>query len=245
MRGISAAIWKGSILGGAFLLLPLCARITTPPLPPGVPAGAHRQKQGLWEYTGDDGSFRLYYPDGKIAQTGEIQIGVRRGVWKSYSLDTGKVTSIGLYRNDWRDGVWKYYDTGGRLYYTVTYAPEPKQPLLAMITHDYGNENGPYERFFPDGTLEERGAFYAGLYEGEIVRYYKNGKKAVEGRYKSDKMDGIWRYYYPEGGLERIETFRNGVLDGELKRYRPDGKLFLETRYSAGRESGPARVYVE
>jgi antitoxin component YwqK of YwqJK toxin-antitoxin module len=220
-----------------------CRRLTEPPIPAAVPPQAIRSGQGFWEHRSDGGEYIQYYPDGAVAKRGVIVNGLREGEWRSYSMNGIGITSIGRYHADWRDGLWEFFDTEGRLYYRIHYAEHPKREFISLITHDYGNENGNFERFFPDGRLEERGVFRGGYYDGPLVRYYRNGNIAVRGAYKKDKMEGPWIYYYPEGGIEREESYRNGTPDGVHRNFFPDGSLYQETHYKNGVESGPRKMY--
>jgi antitoxin component YwqK of YwqJK toxin-antitoxin module len=223
-----------------------CNRLRQPPRPPGAPDDAIRNRTtGLWMYSAPDGEFRMYYESGTVAYTGQVENGLRTGHWQTFASDGQRVTASGDYRQNWRDGIWRYFDGRERLYLTVEYRPEPKRFFGLLNITDYGNENGPFERYFPDGSLEERGVFWSGYYHGPIVRYHRNGRKAFEGEYEKDLPVGLWRYYYPEGTLEREETYRNGKLHGTLRNYYPDGGLYHETIFEDGVEVGPKRVYTD
>ena len=223
-----------------------CERLFQPPRPPGVPEGARRDRRmGVWNYLSPAGEYRRFYSDGKTAIQGRIIKNMRQGLWRFYSIDGKTLVAEGKCLNNLRDGVWRFHDDRGRLYMTKTYRPTPVRNFGLVYTIDYGNENGPYERYFEDGRLEERGFYRGGYYEGNLRRYYRNGKPAVEGRYKKDLKAGVWRYYYPEGGLERTEEYRAGLLWGNLKNYRPDGSLRQIAVFHRGklqkRELFPAR----
>ncbi len=234
----------GLLILAASLASLSCKRFTTPPVPPGVPEEATlNRKASVWEYRAPDGSYGMYYADGSVAARGQYKGGARTGVWKTFLPGGETVATRGHYRGDWRDGTWIFNDDEGKLYLSVEYALEPKREFIFLVTHDYGNENGPYERYFPDGSLEERGSFRAGYMEGPLVRYHSNGKQAVVGQYKKDKKVGVWRYYYPEGNLEREESYQEGVLEGVLRSYYPDGTLYQESRYSGGKIASPPVVY--
>lgn len=219
-----------------------CERVTNPPLPPGVPEGAKKERRGLWSYSSPEGEQRIYYKDGTLLSLGQSsKIGLRQGEWKTYTLEGHRVASIGKYLNDWRDGIWKYYDTEGKLYLIVTYAKEPRRDFL--ITRDYGNENGIYERYFPEGSIEEIGFFKGGFFEGPITRYHRNKKVSIKGQYKQDLMDGKWQYFYPEGNLEREENYKIGKKHGIFRNYHPDGTLYHETTFQEDIEIGTKQIY--
>lgn len=213
-----------------------CERLTKRPNPTEVPAGAVRDRRTtLWTLQSPDGTFRQYTDNGKIASQGKIVDGLRQGRWTTFGPDGKRIASEGNYKDDFRDGLWKFYDDAGVLYVTVEYAQEPKRPDLILITHDYGNENGVSERFFPDGRLEERMENRAGYADGPVVRYYRSGRKAHEGRFQEDRRTGMWRFYYPDGTVERTEEYKEGVLHGRVQNFLPDGRLYHESRWQDGR----------
>jgi antitoxin component YwqK of YwqJK toxin-antitoxin module len=234
------------LVAGALSFGVACERLKQPPRPANVPEGAVRNRDiNLWMYRAPDDSFRTYYSTGRLAQSGQMKAGTnqRTGTWQSYASDGERVTATGDYLNDWRDGLWRYFDGTEQLYLTVEYLPEPKRFFGFLAVTDYGNENGPFERYFPDGRLEERGVFWSGYYHGPIVRYHRNGNKAFEGQYETDHPVGRWRFYYPEGNLEREEYYRNGRLHGVLRNYYSDGGLYHETVFEDGQEVGPKRIF--
>lgn len=208
-------------------------RLRDKPRPLSVPAAAIRDRHsGLWIETTPDFT-RTYFPEGKLASQGPMRLGMREGAWKTFSPE-GVVISEGRFLNDFRDGVWEYKDDQGQVYLTMTYASHPKRDLIALLTHDYGNENGPYKRYYPDGKLEEEGSFHAGYFDGPITRYHPNGRVLLRGQYQQDLMTGRWTYYYTDGKLLREETYAAGQLDGELRAFYPDGRLYMEAAYKAG-----------
>ncbi|MDH5656236.1 MAG: hypothetical protein OEZ34_10030 [Spirochaetia bacterium] len=213
-----------------------CSRLTEAPLPSGIPEGAKYLSKGLWYYYGPNGELTLHYKNGALLGKGKIQNELKTGIWETYIADTGSTASLGSYQNGWRDGIWKYYDSEGRLYLLITYAPEPKRNFF--ITKDYGNENGLYERYYPDGSLEERGSFYSGYFNGKITRYHPNGNIAVQGNYLLDLMDGKWIYYFPDGKIEREENYSKGKKNGIFRNFHPDGTLYHETTFKNNIEIG-------
>lgn len=163
----------------------------------------------------------------------------RTGLWQNFAMDGKTVTTSGFYRNDWRDGRWEFRDAAGAIVQTMEYRPEPRRNFGFLITTDYGNENGPYRRYFPDGSLEEEGQFLSGYYEGILKRFHRNGELALEGRLEKDQAVGLWKSYYASGKLYREAHYKDGKLDGRLRIYDPDGSLKYSTVYAAGQKIGP------
>lgn len=213
-----------------------CARLKEPVRPPGVPEAATQDSRTkIWVYTSDTEQV-TYFRNGIVAQRGALANGLREGVWRSWSLDGRTIVSEGAYRNGRRDGVWRYYDNRGQLYQTQSYQPKPARSFGIFFHPDYGNENGPYARYFPDGSLEERGTFVGGYYEGPMQRHHRNGRVAVRGSYHRDQKSGQWNYYYPEGNLERTEHYEDGQLHGILHNYHPDGSTYQIAEFVRGKK---------
>ena len=231
------------ILG--ILIVSSCSRMTKPFRPEGVPEqSVYDRKMGLWNYTENNGIFRSYYSNGKIAESGELKDGKREGIWRTYSADENSIACEGLYKNDRRDGTWRWYDGDGKLYQTIEYREKPIRSFGFFYLRDYGNENGKHKRFFPNGRIEEEGNYDGGYHSGNMTRYYKNGNTAIVGRYEKDNKVGLWIYYYPEGSVEREENYSaNGVLHGFLKNYKPDGSLYQKVRYQNGVQTGEAEIF--
>ncbi len=245
MRRIALPANKLSVLLFAVALVSCkdgLARLKEPPRPPGVPEGAERDRRsGVWGYQTDH-DWTFYYADGKVFASGGLRLGLRQGEWNFYNVDGKTVLSTGRFVNDWRDGIWNYNDDRGTVFLTMTYAQEPKRDFVFLVTHDYGNENGPYVRHYPDGRIEEEGSFRAGYYEGPITRYHPNGRILLKGQYQKDQMVGRWLYYYPDGTLLREENYAQGLLEGPFKSYYPDGRIYVETSYKAGANVGPQTI---
>ncbi len=243
MTGNLQHIIRAAILtSGIALFLSACERFREMPVPETVPEGAEYDRRiGLWSHRSAAGEYTLYYSDGKTALKGQYQNGNRTGIWRTFSpYDQGNIVSEGSYVNDWRDGVWKFNDDSGAPYLTVAYAPEPKRTFGLIVTHDYGNENGPYRLYYPDGTLQEEGNYHSGYLQGRFRRYHPNGKIQIEGTYDKDEKTGNWTYYYPEGRIEKTVEYRKNTFHGVFRVFYPDGRLYNEAVYENGNlKSGP------
>lgn len=219
---------------GSMLLMVGCDRIVKIPPPEGVPESAQYDKvTGIWSDRKETGVQRSYYEDGDIAVQGKRVNGQRTGVWRTFTPG-GVVASEGEFKDDWRDGTWNFFDDQGELYLKIQYTEGPTRSFGFIVTHNYGNENGPYERYYPDGSLEERGEFHGGYFEGPVIRYYPDGKTALKGQFSGDKKNGLWRYYYPGGQLMKEETYKNGILNGPVRVFHEDGRVYHQSLYISG-----------
>lgn len=227
----------------ALLIAPIllsigCDRLVLPPLPDGVPEGAsYDRRNRLWVIRRDNREL-AFYANGKPAYAGELKDGRREGPWTSYAPDGKTVTTSGRYRNGRRDGIWVHRDDSGRLYVKIGYSPEPSNPVLSAVSEETGNENGPFERYYPDGRIELTGNYRAGVFDGLFRRYGRTGRIEYEGRYRDGLKEGLWKFYDRFGSLIREERYQNGELEGEFCIFR-NGRAVFKTVYAKGKEIGP------
>ncbi|MCB1166432.1 MAG: toxin-antitoxin system YwqK family antitoxin [Leptospiraceae bacterium] len=213
-----------------------CDRLSLPPRPESIPDGAtYDRRRDQWNYS-KDSEVRQYYENGNLLLEGQMDGGSRIGTWNWYAPDGKTLTTTGVYRNGRRDGLWKHFDDSGRLYLTIEYKPEPLDPVIGAITIDYGNENGPYHRYYPDGTLEEKGSMVAGKKDGAMNRFFPDGGTMIQGQYEDGKKIGKWVYYHFSGTIVRLENYKAGLLDGTVKTFHANGLPYSETEYSSGKE---------
>ena len=154
----------------------------------------------------------------------------------------------------------------------VKYVDDEKTQLEWKETYKDGKEDGPYEWYYENGQLSEKGTYNEGE-EDEKVKYtyygygqlkekksFKDGKKngpfewynrggqLVEKRtWKDGKEDGQWEefFYYPNGQLLWKETYKDGQLDGLYEEYHPNGQLSEKGTYKDGIEVGQSEYYDE
>jgi antitoxin component YwqK of YwqJK toxin-antitoxin module len=62
-----------------------------------------------------------------------------------------------------------------------------------------GMENGAWEKFYPNGQLEERMSFLQGRRNGSFMRYYANGTLSASGQYLEGLATGTWKRFYADG----------------------------------------------
>lgn len=223
-------------------LLPGCHRLKLPPRPDNVPESAEfDRRRGTWNVL-EGQQFRQYYRDGALSTEGQMTEGQRFGRWNWYAPDGKTLTTTGNYLDGRRDGLWKHFDDSGRLYLTILYAPEPVDPVIGAISIDYGNENGPYRRFYPDGTLEEEGAHRAGKKDGVMKRYHPSGQLMVRGKYEDGEKTGKWEYFHFTGTLVRTENYIDGELEGKVINYHANGIPYSETLYEKGEPIGAPKI---
>jgi len=63
---------------------------------------------------------------------------------------------------------------------------------LALIAVGCGPPYGPYELYYDNGQLREKGTYVAGELDGPYVRYDENGQLERKGTLKTGEKCGEW-----------------------------------------------------
>lgn len=79
----------------------------------------------------------------------------------------------------------------------------------------------------------------------EVVEYYSNGLKKVEGKLKNEKPHGRWVYYYENGFKWSEGYFSNGNRTGKSIVYYENGKIKMTGQYEKNIRVGVWKVYEE
>jgi antitoxin component YwqK of YwqJK toxin-antitoxin module len=199
-------------------------------LPPGIPSEAEFDKRkGLYTLY-KDGKYFEYSEKGKLYLECEVnQQKLFHGKCKTYSMSTGIMLCEGNFKDNQRDGLWTWKFPDGNMYYKLTYAFGKKKSIW-IDTYVIGNEDGPYERFYNNGDLDEKGSYDSGKRSGDWIKFYQNGKLEYKGTYKNDKKLGTWTYYYPDGKTEILENYDNAFNLISRTTYYPDGNINCVTK---------------
>ena len=75
--------------------------------------------------------------------------------------------------------------------------------------------DGPYEAYYENGQLWEKGILVAGEPDGPYERYYENGQLWIMATYAASERDGPYERYYWNGQLEAGGTYNMGERCGE------------------------------
>jgi len=105
-----------------------------------------------------------------------------------------------------------------------------KKPLLlvlALMVSGCGPPDGPYELYYDNGQLREKGTYVAGEPEGPGELYHDNGQLQWKGTYVAGELDGPYEQYYENGQVQWKGTYNMGqpcgewIEDGETVTYDP------------------------
>jgi antitoxin component YwqK of YwqJK toxin-antitoxin module len=99
--------------------------------------------------------------------------------------------------------------------------------------------------YFKDGKKSEVGKVLNGVPYGKYIMYYENGKKKSEGNFEKGVPQGGFIMYY-ENGKKKVEgNYDNGKLDGLKIVYFENGNKQLESIYKNNMENGKFISYKE
>jgi len=75
-------------------------------------------------------------------------------------------------------------------------------------------DDGPFERWYNDGTLEYSAVFVLGKKEGTTVRYHRNGQVATRQQYHDGKLEGPSVSWNDGGTKVKEENWADGKPHG-------------------------------
>ncbi|TGN21102.1 toxin-antitoxin system YwqK family antitoxin [Leptospira idonii] len=199
--------------------------------PNNVPEEAkYNRKTNLYQLV-QEGKDRSWFQNGTLVVETEVnEFGISNGLSQRFDYVTGVVIASGNYQNLERSGVWKWNFSDGKAYYEMNFTPGVRKKSFWMATLEWGNENGPYYRYFKNGRISEKGFYDGGNRTGDWLKYYPDTKIESKGSYANDKKAGEWFYYYPDGRKEAYEKYSDlGEFEYRVT-YYPNGTVWCETK---------------
>jgi antitoxin component YwqK of YwqJK toxin-antitoxin module len=94
-------------------------------------------------------------------------------------------------------------------------------------------DDGPFERWYNDGTKEYEAVFVRGKKEGTTVRYHRNGKVASRQQYRDGVRNGPSVSWNDKGEKVKEENWADGRPDGTWTVWE-DGKVAWTHRFVHG-----------
>jgi len=76
----------------------------------------------------------------------------------------------------------------------------------------------------------------------EIV-YYKNKQKKIDGEYKDQQRNGLWKAWYENGTIWSEGEYKDGKRNGIGISYYENGKIYIEGMYKDDIRVGAWRFY--
>ncbi|MEQ8907784.1 MAG: hypothetical protein RIC95_01205 [Vicingaceae bacterium] len=168
------------------------------------------KKYGKWSY---------YFQNGTLEQEGFYdKNGEFTGTWKWY-YDDSKLLRTEEFRRGLEDGILEEYDRKGN--------------LITKGEFFDGEKEG--EWFYELNDHREEGKYRYGERNGQWIHYYPNGDISFEGAYVEGVPEGKHKYYYPNGVLEKVEQYSFGEKDGKWLWYNKDGFETMSITYKNGK----------
>ncbi|GGG53581.1 toxin-antitoxin system YwqK family antitoxin [Bizionia arctica] len=140
----------------------------------------------------------------------------------TYYASNGKVISKGIMNGKDNIGEWTIYHNSST------------QVMTLEHYNNQGQLDGESMVYYSDGQLAEKRHFIKNKVQGKAIWYYENGNEMKIYHYENGLLHGEAKFYLAEGALEIEGQYKNDQKDGIWKYYK-DGELSDEkdyTRYS-------------
>jgi len=131
--------------------------------------------------------------------------------------------------------------------------PNGKPLIRAFITAD-SSYHGPFESYYSNGNIKEKGRFEHNKRVGLWLQYYKTGdtlslvnytngpfkmwyedkKIHVVGQIVNEEKQGVFLEYHPNGKIKSEEVFEHSKLNGNCKYHNEEGKIIEIHAYKNG-----------
>lgn len=224
-----------------------------------VPVGTHREygpdgkiinsfiyndnglllSEGIVDEAGNrNGTWKDYYPTGKVKAEGSYVNSRQSGAWKFYRNE-GRIEQTGNYNSGRPDGFWKWYYDDGSLLKEEEYFQGQRDGLcteysetgeiISQGQYTDGEKNGEWKYKYGDYT--EEGKYIIGLKDGLWKQYFLNGKLKFKGNYIQGNPDGKQSFYYENGKIKEEQYFQMGIREKTWKKYDEEGMQTLIITY--------------
>lgn len=123
-------------------------------------------------------------------------------------------------------------------------------PLLFILVFFAGcnREEKIVEESYPDGS-PKRVCLYKGKGENrEMIRettFYPNKQMQMDGGYKNNKREGVWKYWYENGKPWSEGFYVNGKSEGKRTTYFENGKIRYVGNYREDMRVGKWQFFDE
>ena len=234
------------------------------------------KKQGLSKEYDENGMVitLIYYHNGYITDREEInrkdKSGNKQGTWREFYPD-GKIKKEEVYKDNVLNGLYKTFNEKGNLTLVLNYNDGKldeeisQEEMDVEIRNEYDDQNrliasGAYKDNKPVGihrTYDQVGnVISAKIYDdsgivisegiideegnrkGAWKEYYPNSKIRAVGNYTENKRSGRWTFYYQNGKIEQTGDYLRGRINGKWTWYYDGGNVSREESYFNGREDG-------
>ncbi|PLX01758.1 MAG: hypothetical protein C0595_13575 [Marinilabiliales bacterium] len=190
-----------------------------------------------------EGSWKEYYPDGKLKATGDYASDKKTGNWK-YFYPNGKLEQIGKYDMGKADSIWHWYYPDGKLLREENFINGLSDGLMTEYSNDgkiitsgdYIEDKKEGFWFYVYGDTREEGDYAEGMRNGKWKSYYDDGSLSFEGKFVDDLPNGEHTWYWDNGKIKKQGKYSMGRKNGDWKKYDYNGLLLITISYRAGKE---------
>ena len=197
-------------------------------------------KVGKWEYYNETGDL---WREENLDSSGDLEgpsktylNGVLRNI---LNYKNGEKDSMQVYygEND-RIAFEMLYKDGNFIGYTY----EGKDGnLLPVIKVKNGTAN--FVTYYSNGQKSAEGALEQNFFKGQFNIYYSNGTPAEQRFYNNNyNLEGDVRKYYPNGKLGFVMTYKDDEETGIEYTYDKDGNQVIAAGYYYGSLNGPTVI---
>lgn len=194
----------------------------------------------------------IYYSSGQVRQEQSFRRGYDHGAWITY-FPNGEIDSLITYSYDYKTGVYRkgtpegeWIITGefmfGKRHGTWTWFNGKADPD-SVLTYENGELNGLWEEYYSNGQLREKCSYFAGVRQGDVIRWHTNGKVALKGRYTSGLRHDEWTWTGADKLRDSVRVYDFGKLEGKQLTYDDDGQLEVRIEFQQDQPQGEAWTY--
>ena len=154
-----------------------------------------------------DGSYTVYYSNGKIWLEGYFVNDSATGRWQSW-YGNGQVHDSGRISGNHFSGQWKHWYPGGQLKKMNGYLPFTVKSPFATPP-DSSSHVATVDVI---DTLTAGYLTISGISDGRWQSWYENGQPESDGMASHGLPTGVWKWFRENGQLSSIETYSGGKI---------------------------------
>lgn len=174
---------------------------------------------GMMDKGRNIGEWNYRYSSGEIRQKRNYTLGAQNGIATQYERD-GSLTNIVNYKDNQLNGVYEGYSYGKH-----------------RVTSNYIDDmrEGPYQNFFPDGSLLSEGFSVNDQTSGMFLNYWRNQNISINQNFIEDELTAV-EYFDSDGKSEAKLDFAN--LNGPIVVKLRGGTIIENRNYVNGKLQG-------
>ena len=106
--------------------------------------------------------------------------------------------------------------------------------MITKVNYKDGLLDGEALFFYGENIVETETFFVSGKIDGKINIFSRKGTQLLNGFYKDNKREGVWRLYYQSGELKTVIPYLKGVKNGEVLIYDKGGMVVQNLIFKNG-----------